>query len=111
MENPFEIILNKLDRIETLILSKDCTFIAPIEKTKTSNVLNLKQLSDFIGFSVSSIYKKTSQRDIPHYKQGKKLYFNKEEIENWLLANKITSKKEIEAMANDFTLKKRQKFK
>ena len=111
MENPFEIISARLDRIEALIESLECTVIAPKEKPKVNPVLNLKQLSEFIGLSQSAIYKKTSDRTIPHYKQGKKLYFKVEEIENWLLSSKVSTIQEIEAMANSYVSKRKLKFK
>jgi len=31
---------------------------------------------------------KTAERTIPHFKQGKKLYFNRSELDDWLTAQK-----------------------
>jgi excisionase family DNA binding protein len=109
MENPFEIILNRLDRIETLIHSINVS--GGTNSVIAHKVLNIKQLSEFIGISQSAIYKKTSDRTIPHYKNGKKLYFNYEEIENWLLTTKISTVQEIEDMANAYVSKRKLKFK
>ncbi len=109
MENPFEIILNRLDRIETLIHSINVS--GNTNNAIAHRVLNIKQLSEFIGISQSAIYKKTSERTIPHYKNGKKLYFHYEEIENWLLTTKIASVQEIEEMANKYVSKRKLKFK
>lgn len=110
MENPFEIILDKLNRIETLIESLDFTVIDSIEMPKTKNVLNIKELAEFCGISQSCIYKKTSEKTIPHYKNGKRLFFKTEEIEKWMLSTKITTKQEIETIANKYIAKRRLKF-
>ncbi|MCB0704037.1 MAG: helix-turn-helix domain-containing protein [Saprospiraceae bacterium] len=47
--------------------------------------------------TMSTIYKKVASGQIPHSKRGKKLYFNLEEIDKWLLANKVQTIDEMEA--------------
>jgi excisionase family DNA binding protein len=43
----------------------------------------------YIGVSESLLYKLTAAKEVPHYKpRGKMLYFNREEIDKWLLQNK-----------------------
>jgi hypothetical protein len=49
----------------------------------------------------------TSTGLIPSYKpNGKKLYFNRKELDLWLLSNKQFTKEEIEQQAADFLFKK-----
>ncbi len=50
----------------------------------TSAYFNIEELSIYMHESVSSLYKKTSQNLIPHFKQGKKLLFKKDDIDQWL---------------------------
>ena len=57
-------------------------------QTKDQRVLNIKQVAELTGLSKSTIYKFTHTKKIPHYKQAKHLYFDRQEIEDWLLANK-----------------------
>lgn len=53
-------------------------------------MLNLNELKDYTGYSKSHLYKLTSNKSIPHYKPAKrKLFFKKEEIDQWLQNNKI----------------------
>lgn len=52
-------------------------------------VLNLNELSKYIGISKSHIYKLTMKGEIPFYKQCKHLYFNRLEIESWLQQNRF----------------------
>ena len=47
-------------------------------------------------------YSKISKGEVPYHKQGKKVYFLKSEIDNWLKAGKKKSNSEIEAEAEAF---------
>ena len=106
MENPFELILDKLNTIENLlrIVKKDDKITIPI-----AEVFNLNQAAEYVSLSKSAIYKKTSERNIPHFKKGKKLYFKRSELEEWLTENKICTNAEIEKEADSYILRKRRK--
>ncbi len=63
-------------------------------------VLNLKEVSNYIGYSKSHIYKLTSSNQIPHSKpNGKGLYFDKDEIDGWLLKNKVPTQEVLKMVA------------
>lgn len=74
-----------------------------LSKSKKS-FIDSKEASEFLGISISTVYKYTFYNIVPHYKTGKKLYFKKEELENWLNQRKIKSNdelaKEIEKKSN-----------
>ena len=52
----------------------------------------------------------TSPAAIPHYKLGKKLFFKKEEIDEWIYANKVKTRQDIENEANEYIARKRNPF-
>lgn len=55
----------------------------------TKDVFNLEELSIYTGFAKSYIYKLTSKGKIPYFKpNGKTVFFERKEIESWLLTNK-----------------------
>lgn len=59
-------------------------------------VLNLNEVAKYIGYSKSHIYKLTSTNQIPHSKpNGKGLFFDKDEIDTWLLTNRVETRKEV----------------
>jgi len=93
MEN-FKSIDERLRNIETLLSS---------QKT----VLNFDEVAAYTGLSKSYLYKLTCSGGIPCYKpQGKHIYFNKPEIDQWLLQNRKVTTREIESQAATFvTLK------
>jgi len=73
-------------------------------------MLNVQELSDYIGMSTSSIYKLVYNNIIPFYKpNGKILYFDREEINTWLRQNKSQSITQIQQQALDYSLKNRKK--
>lgn len=63
-------------------------------------VLTFDEASKYTGLSKSSLYKMTSQKLIPHYKpNGKMIYFDREELECFLLKVRIKTQSEIEEEA------------
>jgi excisionase family DNA binding protein len=77
----------QLDRIESLLMS--------VQK----NILNLEEVAELTGYSKQGIYGLCSNRKIPHYKQGHKLYFKRKEIEAWMTAKRVSTQAEIESKA------------
>ncbi len=69
----------RLARIESLLLAN-------------KKVLTLDEACDYTGMSRSYLYRLTSSGIIPHSKpSGKLVYFEREELERWLLQNKKNS--------------------
>ena len=74
----------------------------------TKNVLSFDEASKFLNLSKSYLYKLTSGNLIPHYKpQGKMLYFEKVELEEWLRQNPIKTQAQIEQEAQKYILNNR----
>ena len=67
------------------------------------NVLSFDESSKFLNLSNSYLYKLTSACLIPHYKpQGKMLYFDKSELEEWLRQNPVKTQAQISEQANSY---------
>ena len=85
-----------LDRIEQLLRG---------QKT----VLNFAEACEFTGLSRTYMYKLTHQGRIPHFKpHGKHIYFNREELERWLLQNPVKTAEQKEREAVDYVVRKRR---
>ncbi len=68
----------------------------------TKKVLSFEEASKFLNLSKSYLYQLTSKALIPHYKpQGKMLYFEREELEKWLMKNPVKSRQELKDEASD----------
>lgn len=56
----------------------------------TKSVLTFRETYTYMGISESLLYKLTAAREIPHFKpRGKLIYFNKEEVDHWLMQNRV----------------------
>jgi excisionase family DNA binding protein len=76
------IIYQKLDNIERMLVDLSI---------QQKEVLNLKEACQFLDISASHLYKLTSTRQIPHFcPQGKKLYFERETLKDWLTRNPVS---------------------
>lgn len=96
-----EIIIQKLANIETMLQEQNLL---------RKDVLNLNEACSYLDLSASHLYKMTSQKQIPHFcPQGKKLYFKREELDEWLLRNRQSSTDEIETMAANYLLTNKRK--
>ena len=94
------LILEKLESIEKMLIEQNML---------KKEVLNFNEAAVYIEVSHSHLYKLTSTGTIPVYKpNGKKLYFNRKELDTWLLSNKQLTVEEIEQQSNEFILKRRR---
>ena len=92
-EKPIERIQSleqKIDEVDKISTIED-----RIEQLKehiwtVKEVLTTSEASVYLGVSESYIYKLTSSKQIPHYKpNGKLVYFNRKELCEWAMRNRI----------------------
>jgi excisionase family DNA binding protein len=93
-ENSIAEFLQRIDerqaKLESLMLSQ-------------KNVLTFEEGATFTGLSKSYLYKMTSTGLIPCYRpNGKLIYFERQQLEQWLLRGKATSADEIETQASNY---------
>ena len=95
-----EMILDKLSEIANKLDEQNL-----LQKT----VLNFNEACSYLDVSQSHLYKLTSTRQIPHFcPQGKKLYFNRTELDVWLQRNRQSTNEEIEQEVNEKLFKSRR---
>lgn len=88
METDIKVQLNRIEKL-TLLSAK--------------NVLCLNDVVLLTGLSKSHIYKMNHSRKIPFYKpNGKQIYFDRSEIENWMKQNRVATTDEIETEAVNY---------
>lgn len=78
------------------------------------NILNLSDAAKYTGYSKSHLYKLTHFNRITHYKpNGKNIFFKKEDVEEYLLKNRVEAKPkvDIEAQAANYLLTSKSKSK
>lgn len=50
----------------------------------STDLLDIKAASRFLGLAVPTLYSQVSKRLVPHSKRGKKLFFSKSELIQWI---------------------------
>lgn len=72
---------------------------------ETKKVLTFDEAASYMGMSKSCLYKMTSQKIVPHYKpNGKMIYFEREELESYLLSVRIKPQTEIDEAASTYVV-------
>ena len=71
-------------------------------KDKQDDLMVIKEAAKFLNLSVPTLYSKVSKKEIPYMKQGKRLYFSKIELINYIKSGKVLSDREIEEQADNF---------
>ena len=72
-----DLIMQKLERIESLLEE---------QVLLKKEVLDFNDACQYLKLSSSHMYKLTSSQSIPHFRpNGKKLYFKRSELNDWLL--------------------------
>ncbi|HYG53112.1 MAG TPA: helix-turn-helix domain-containing protein [Flavobacteriales bacterium] len=75
----------------------------------SSEPMDIQEAAKFLKLEVNTIYEKTSKRLIPHSKKGNKLYFDKQELTEWVKSGKIRTQDEIQSTAQVYNLYNRHK--
>jgi excisionase family DNA binding protein len=76
------------------------------------DLCDLAEACKYLGFSKSHIYKLSSKYKIPYRKFGKRLFFSKKELDEWILRTSVHHRT-IEDRANEYLLRnshKRKRF-
>ena len=83
-------LMERLERIERGVMLQ-------------KNVLTFDEAVMFTGLAKSYLYKLTASGKIPYYKpSGKLIYFDRSELERWMLRNPVKTADEIEQQAVNY---------
>jgi len=70
----------------------------------TDQLLTIAQVAEFLSLSVPTVYGLVSRSVIPCMKKGKRLYFSKDEISDWIKTGKKKTISEMAADADSYLL-------
>lgn len=113
----YELLAKRIELLEMQV--KELTTVEPevinerlksIEETlyTTKDILNMKEVCQYLDISQSLLYKLTCSGEIPHFKpRGKMIFFEKKELIEWIkksnfLSSEIT-KGSSKTISNDST--------
>lgn len=80
--------------------------------TTMKPVLTMDEACEYTGKSKSAMYKLTHERKLPFSKpNGKCIYFRREDLESWMMSNRVATAEEIADEATKRTASKVRKQK
>lgn len=111
----YELLLKRIELLEMQI--KELKTVEPevindrlqsIEETlyTTKDILNMKEVCQYLDISQSLLYKLTCNGEIPHFKpRGKMIFFEKKELIKWIKKSNLVSSEVVKGsskiMSND----------
>jgi len=112
----FNVPLSKLEPIFKRWIKEAQTELQPTKVVPTKQPEQWLDLNDLIQYDPEkrtkpTWYSKISRNEVPHYKRGKKVYFLKSEIDEWLKQGKCKSNAEIEQEAEAYLSNNRKGLK
>jgi excisionase family DNA binding protein len=78
------------------------------EKEREDEIGGIELAIEVTKLAKPTIYGLVSERKIPHSKRGKKLYFSRRELKEWLTIGKRKTQDEIADEAASFDLKRKE---
>ena len=89
-----ETILKQLNELKELLQKQNI---------QQKEILTLKEISEYLQLSKSCLYKMTSKKEIPFYSPGgKKIYFHKKEIDDWVFNSRVIPISEIDEEVENY---------
>ena len=96
-----EQILQKLTQLEQKIDEQNL-----LQK----EVINFNDACKYLDISGSHLYKLTSLNQVPRFcPQGKKVYFRRQEIDEWLMRNRQETAEDIETAAANYLIRNKRR--
>lgn len=97
-----KLLHDKLASIEQLLIEVNHP------SAELDELLTISAAAKFLNLSVPTLYGKVSRKEIPVNKQGKRLYFYKAELANWIKAGRKKTMSEIRQEADNYLSSKRK---
>ena len=92
-----EVVRQLFEKVEQIALSIER--LEPKADQET-DLLNIEEAAAFLKVSVGALYSKVSRKEIPFSKPGKRLYFNKIDLREWIRLGKSKTVAELEQNAD-----------
>jgi|SRR5690606_9739912 len=73
-------------------------------KTQSTNIrerpIGVSKAAQILLLSIPSIYRKSKNLEIPHFKKGNRLYFYESELEAWLRGGQKLTKEQLDSLSD-----------
>ena len=77
------------------------------DRNNSQTLLNVQEAAALLNLAVNTLYEKTSEKLVPHYKHGKKIMFKKSELLAWVESRKVKTVREVQQDATALKAKRK----
>lgn len=97
----FRIEVTKADLIAFAhVISKNAK---PLPKEKEEeDIIDFAGALKLTGYAAPTLYAKTGKGEIPHFKKGRKLFFRKSELVEWIEGGRRKTQKDLDELAEQY---------
>ena len=99
------LLFKKLDNIERLLLEKSNK-----PQPDSDQLLTIQQAGELVNLSVPTLYGHVQRAAIPVCKKGKRLYFSKQELTEWIKQGRKKTLSETASEAQNYLLTHKKKL-
>ena len=78
------------------------------DKQDESGVFDMNEAAKYLKISKQTLYGLTSKRILPHYKHGHRIYFRKNELDEWINKGKVKTYQEIDEDSSSYISRRRR---
>lgn len=104
----FNVPLSKLEPIfKRWIREVNDEKVEILQQKQPDQFLTIQQAAELLCLTVPTLYSKVSKNELPVMKRGKRLYFSRTELLEYLKEGRKKSNAEIEAEANSYLSNKK----
>lgn len=96
-------VLSELSELRGLITKQQQP-----QQQEQDQLLTIQQAATLLTLSVPTIYGLVNRSAIPYSKPGKRLYFSKQELTDWIKSGRKKTTAEIEAEATNYVNRKKR---
>jgi excisionase family DNA binding protein len=82
-------LFEKVEHIEAMVLKLQTT------QHHEAQPLSINEAADYLNVTVAALYSMTSRRLVPFNKPGKRLYFIKSDLDQWINSAKLKTHDEL----------------
>ncbi len=95
--NELKSLNKRLDKIEETFSSE--------KSNNSEDIMTVDEAAEYLKINKGTLYRYTSTNKIPFYKTGKRIYFKREHLNEYMTRYYCSSQDDIERMANEYMLK------
>ena len=94
-------LLQEVAYIKNHLLNEAATTVAPASPETEKELLTVKDMSKKLDITEGAIYNLTSAQKIPFFKRGGRIYFDREEIDEWIRSDRRKTIKQLQDEAEN----------